>query len=165
MTPTHRLVGGSTALAAGVAIGLPLSVVVGVSALTAYASSFPDDVERWFKLSHRQISHYPVIQVALASLLALLLLLKSPLSDAIAIYVAGALAFAWVMHSVADAMTIDRRGIALAWPIRRRGYHLLPRHLRAKVGRASASEYVFGVAWSAFVLCFLYARFRHSLPA
>lgn len=165
MKPTHRLVGGSTALVAGVVAELPVAVVLGVSLLAAAASSFPDDVERPLKLPHRQITHYPLLQLLLAGALAAAMLSFSPLGATTVLYLTGALAVAWLMHSVADAMTKDRRGIALLWPIRRRGYHLLPGPLRAEVGRSSPSEYVFGVAWSVFVLCFLYARFRHSIPA
>jgi membrane-bound metal-dependent hydrolase YbcI (DUF457 family) len=174
MKKTHRFVGGSTAFVVGTSVGLPIAVVVGVSALSAFASTFPDDVERpvrlkrltiWPGLPHRQLTHYPVIQLLVVALLALLMIAASPFSGGEVIYLAGALAIAWVMHSVADAMTIDRRGIALLWPIRRRGYHLLPRPLRARVDTNSVSEKVFGVVWSAIVLCFIYARFRHSIPA
>lgn len=173
MAKTHRLVGGSTAFVAGVSVGFPLVVVAGVSVLAAAASTSPDDVERpvkikrltiWPGLPHRQITHYPVVQLSIVAVLALVMLSASPLDPVVVLYLTGALAVAWVMHSVADAMTIDRRGIALLWPIRRRGYHLLPRRLRARVGSSSLSEVVFCVVWTTFVLCFTYARLRHGIP-
>ena len=178
MARTHRLVGGSTALVAGIGLGMPAVAVAGVSALAFIASTSPDDAERpikigperkqltlWPGLPHRKITHYPIVQIAVVASLALILISLSPLPADLVLYGAGALAVAWVMHSVADSMTVDKRGIALGWPISRRGYHLAPRGLRASVGSSSPSEIVFGIVWVAFVLCFLYARFRHSIPA
>jgi membrane-bound metal-dependent hydrolase YbcI (DUF457 family) len=179
MARTHRLVGGSTAFVIGAGAGFPIALVGGVSLVAAAASTLPDSLEhppklirkkmprlaKRLSLPHRQITHYPVIQLSVTLLLAGLLLSISPIPAVFVLYLAGALAIAFVMHSVADAMTIDPRGIALFWPIQRRGYHLLPRPLRARVDTSSPSEIVFSVVWSAFVLCFAYARFRHNIPS
>lgn len=78
---------------------------------------------------------------------------------------AGAVALGCVMHSCADAMTVDPRGIALAWPFLRRGFHLMPYSWRVRVGSKSASERVFFVVWSAFVLSYVYVRFRHQIAS
>jgi hypothetical protein len=67
-------------------------------------------------------------------------------------------------HSVADSMTVDKHGIALLWPISRRGYHLLPRRMRVWVGSKSRSEWTFAACWCVFVLSYVYVRYRHYLP-
>jgi membrane-bound metal-dependent hydrolase YbcI (DUF457 family) len=87
----------------------------------------------------------------------------------VALLYVAALAFAvWmgcVGHSLADAMTVAPGGIKLLWPLIGRGFHLLPRFARVWVGRDSRSEKVFVLAWCAFVLYFLYARYRSYIPA
>jgi hypothetical protein len=69
------------------------------------------------------------------------------------------------MHSLADAATIHRDGIQLLWPISRRGYHVVPRAMRARVGTDSRSEWAFSAVWCMIVLSYIYARYRHHIPA
>jgi membrane-bound metal-dependent hydrolase YbcI (DUF457 family) len=75
----------------------------------------------------------------------------------------GGVAIGCLMHSIADSMTVDPRGIALLWPLKRRGVHLLPRWARVWVGSESLSEWAFAAVWIAFVLSYVYVRFGTQL--
>jgi membrane-bound metal-dependent hydrolase YbcI (DUF457 family) len=75
------------------------------------------------------------------------------------VVMAASLALGCVMHSAADAMTVDKHGIQLLWPISRRGYHLLPWSMRVWVGTKSRSEKAFVAIWCGFVLIYAYAHF------
>lgn len=164
MGPTHRLIGGSTVLVATTAIGLPLELVAGASALAVASSSLPDDLEKVFHLEHRKITHRPVLQLLACSALAYAAVLSTiPLW--IVLCTAIPVAAACLLHSFADAMTVYPSGIQLLWPISRRGYHLMPYRMRVRVGTRSPSEVVFALIWSVIVLSYLYARFRHHIVA
>jgi membrane-bound metal-dependent hydrolase YbcI (DUF457 family) len=103
--------------------------------------------------------------VAVIGLLAYLAVTYAVAPVAVVYGLATAVEVGCLTHSLADAATVDPRGIRLLWPIRRRGYHLLPRSWRVRVGTRSTSELVFSIVWSAVVLSYLYARFRHQIPA
>lgn len=189
MAPTHALIGGTTGFvvstAAAPALGAPipfdLAVVAFAVALAAASSSIPDNLEkppRWVvkrapklaklfpQLPHRTVTHWPALQLGVIAALTFALSLVSGVSlGLVALAITGPVALGCVMHSVADAMTIDPRGIQLLWPISRRGYHLTPRWARVRVATGSRSEWVFGVVWCLLVLTYTYARFRHSIPA
>jgi membrane-bound metal-dependent hydrolase YbcI (DUF457 family) len=182
MARTHRLVSGSTAFVATTAVGVPIGVCGVAAGVATLAASWPDDAEgllnapqhrfrprRLFKhfpvVSHRHLTHYPSLQVAFFAVVAAAIIsfAAAPV-DSLEV-IAGAAAFGCVMHSVADSMTVEQHGIALLWPFSRRGVHLMPRPLRVWVGAKSRSEWVFVACWCAFVLCYLYVRYRHSIPA
>ena len=57
-------------------------------------------------------------------------------------------------------MTIEKRGIRLAWPISKRGYHLMPWGGRVRVGSDSRSERLFVIVWMALVLFYVYLQYR-----
>lgn len=165
MAKTHRLVSGSTAFVATTAAGLPIYACGAAIGVAALASSWPDDVERPLCLDHRKWSHRPLVQGLVLSLPAVAAAIWLP---AAALIVAATAVAAWigcVAHSLADAMTVEQHGIQLLWPISRRGYHLLPRPLRVWVGSKSRSEWVFAACWCVFVLCYVYVRYRHLIPA
>jgi membrane-bound metal-dependent hydrolase YbcI (DUF457 family) len=162
---THRLVGGTTGFIAANVAGLPIPGDLMVAVVAGASSSIPDDLEKLLHLKHRRITHYPSIQLAVTGALAYLAVYFHAAPVGICLAVTAAVALACLMHSCADAMTIDPRGIALLWPISRRGFHLLPHSLRVRVDSKSTSEKVFFVVWSAIVLSFLYARFRHQISA
>jgi membrane-bound metal-dependent hydrolase YbcI (DUF457 family) len=147
------------------AVGQPLLVGVCAAVIAAASSSLPDDAEKLLKLSHRRITHYPVVQLLVIGAIAGLIIAASEIPDVIVLAFLGAVAIGCVMHSCADAMTVDPRGIALLWPINRRGYHLLPRWARVWVGTKSRSEWAFVAVWSTIVLSYLYARYRHHISA
>lgn len=165
MGPTHRLVGGTTGLVASSAAGLPVPVDLAVALIAGASSSIPDDLEKLLHLPHRRLTHYPVIQMAAIGILfgGLALLLKPPMSSLIVVGLAGSVALGCVMHSVVDSMTVDPRGIALFWPIKRRGVHLMPRSLRVWVASDSRSEMAFCVVWVSIVLCYLYVQFGYLI--
>jgi membrane-bound metal-dependent hydrolase YbcI (DUF457 family) len=165
MGPTHKLVGGSTGFMAATSVGQPLIVGVLAGLLAGMSSSLPDDLEKFLKVQHRTITHYPSVQLAALGSLAGLIIAVSAIPDVVVLAFLGIVAIGCVMHSFADAMTVDPRGIALLWPIRRRGYHLLPRWARVWVGTKSRSEWAFVIVWSTIVLSYLYARYRHHISA
>lgn len=165
MAPTHRLVGGTTGLVASSAVGLPVPVDVAVALIAGASSSLPDDLEKLLRLSHRRLTHYPVVQMTVIALLfgGLATLLQPPAPTLIVVGLAGSVALGCVMHSVVDSMTVDPRGIALFWPIKRRGVHLMPRSLRVWVASDSRSETAFCVVWVSIVLCYLYVQFGYLI--
>lgn len=162
--PTHRLIGASSGFVVASVVGLPIVICAAAAGAAGATSSLPDQLEKWIRVRHRRLTHYPLLQVAFffvaaAAIISLAAVPAVPLE-----VIAGAAALGCVMHSVADSMTVDQHGIALLWPISRRGYHLMPRPLRVWVGSKSRSEWVFAACWCAFVLCYVYVRYRHSIP-
>jgi len=145
--------------------GLPLTFVTGASAVAAMSSPSPDRIEKIFHLEHRKITHRPAIQLAVIVAITYALAILMRPEPWPALMIGAGLAFGCVMHSVADAMTVEKDGIELAWPISRRGYHLLPWGMRVWVGRKSTSERVFVAVWVAFVLIFVYARYGNLIFA
>jgi hypothetical protein len=182
MAGTHRLVSGTTGFIVANVAGLPIPGDLMVAAVAGVSASIPDDLEKvlrpkWLSkrfprlakkiplFKHRTITHYPAMQLAVLGGLVYLAVHYGIAPTVICVAFASAVAWGCFMHSCADAMTVDPRGIALLWPISRRGFHLLPYHLRVRVGSKSVSEIVFFVVWSVIVLSFLYARFRHQISA
>lgn len=167
MAPTHRLVNGTTAFVVTTAVGMPLTFAGVSSALAAASASLPDDAEKLLHVPqrfHRQNpTHYPAAQLIFFALLAVAGSIYAPQFAAWIVFACACLAFGCVTHSLADAMTVEKRGIKLAWPISRRGYHLLPWKMRIWVGSNSPSERLFVAVWCAFVLIYVYARFRHLI--
>lgn len=165
MAKTHRLVSGSTAFVATTAVGVPIYVCGAAAGVAALAASWPDDVEKMLHLRHRRESHYPSLQIGFFFVVAAAII-HFAAAPVVPLEVgAGAAVLGCVMHSVADSMTVEQHGIALLWPISRRGYHLLPRPMRVWVGSRSCSEWVFVACWCAFVLCYAYVRYRHYIPS
>lgn len=165
MSPTHHLVGGSTAFVATTALNAPtLVVAVAVAGATA-ASSLPDVDQRIKLLPHRGLTHYPILQIAFFAALGALAAAWAPEFRSIIVVLAMSMALGCVMHSVADAMTIERNGIRLLWPLSRRGYHLMPWSLRTRVGSESRSERVFVAVWVLAVLIYAYAHFGPQINA
>jgi hypothetical protein len=174
MGPTHRLVGGTTGFVVSTAVVpaldapsyVSLGVVAAAVLLAAGASSVPDDLERLLRAKHRTVTHWPALQLAVVGVLTVVVSIASGLPVAlVASAITGPVALGCVMHSVADAMTVDPRGIQLLWPLSRRGYHLLPRSLRVWVGTKSRSEWAFVAVWCLVVLSYTYARFRHHITS
>jgi membrane-bound metal-dependent hydrolase YbcI (DUF457 family) len=174
MAKTHSLIGGTTGFvvstAALPALGAPsyldAAIVASAVALATASSSLPDSLEKWLHVKHRTVTHWPALQLFVLGVITASALLAS--KGQIGFYilaVTSPIALGCVMHSVADAMTIDPRGIQLLWPISRRGFHLTPRWARVRVATESRSEWVFGIVWCLIVLIYTYARFRHSIPA
>jgi membrane-bound metal-dependent hydrolase YbcI (DUF457 family) len=164
MYPTHRLVNGSSAFVATTAVGLPVYVVA-VSVAGAVATTVaPDKIEKMLGVPHRRWHLPSLYLVVFAGLYALAMHYVVDQNGVIGVLCASA-AFGCVMHMVADAMTVERHGIKLLWPISRRGYHLLPWSCRVWVGSKSRSERLFVVIWCGFVLIYAYARFRYLIPA
>jgi membrane-bound metal-dependent hydrolase YbcI (DUF457 family) len=140
--------------------------LVGVAVIGAtMASSWPDVDQRVKFLRHRTVTHYPALQLAFFALIALAGAAYAPEFAGLIAAAAAAMAFGCVMHSAADAMTVDKHGIQLLWPLSRRGYHLLPWSLRVWVGSKSRSERAFVAIWCAFVLIYAYARFGHLISS
>jgi membrane-bound metal-dependent hydrolase YbcI (DUF457 family) len=165
MAATHRLVSGSTALVLTSVVGLPVAVAAppppgGVAALSA---SWPDDVEKPLRLPHRGPSHWPSVQAVVLALPVLAASVWLPVATAVVAALAAAAWLGCVAHSCADAMTVHPSGIKLLWPLRLRGYHLLPWRWRVRVGSRSRSEWIFFVVWSGIVLCYLYARYHQVI--
>jgi membrane-bound metal-dependent hydrolase YbcI (DUF457 family) len=164
---THRLVSGSTAWVGVVAVGAPAYLALGAAAVASLTASLPDVDQKVGWLPHRGPTHWPLVQLLVFALPVAAVAYWSPVRDLVVI--AAALAAAgWLgcfVHSCADAMTVQPSGIQLLWPLSRRGYHLLPRSMRIRVGRDSRSEAVFFVVCSAIVLCFTYAHFRYLIAA
>lgn len=159
MGRTHSLVGGSTAFVATSAIGLPWPYV-GIAVACAMATSSLPDIDQKVKfIPHRRLTHYPALQLAFFALVVFIVTIAAPGLAGLAAAIAIPMAFGCVVHSCADAMTVDRHGIALLWPISRRGFHLLPYSMRVSVGSKSRSEKVFVVVWMLVVLSYAYARF------
>jgi membrane-bound metal-dependent hydrolase YbcI (DUF457 family) len=163
MEQAHRLVGGSTGFVAGLATGFPLTISAAVGATAALSSSLPDHLEGPLRLSHRKITHWPAMQLFVIALITAGIISLSPVPDEYVFVFTGGMAIGCLMHSIADSMTIHPSGIQLLWPISRRGYHLLPRSMRVRVGTKSRSEWAFVVIWCLFVLSYTYARFRHQI--
>lgn len=164
------------------AVGLPIGVCVVAGGVAGATSSLPDNMEivlnfpqrrfrpRWaFKyfpsVSHRHLTHYPLLQIVFFAGVAAAIIHFAAAPAGFLEATAGAAALGCVMHSVADSMTVEQHGIALLWPINRRGYHLMPRPLRVWVGSKSRSEWVFVACWCALVLCYVYVRYRHQIPS
>jgi len=165
MRQTHSIVGGTTAFVVTTAVGLPMEVVA-ISIIGAtVGSSLPDNVEKPLHLPHRKVSHWPAVQLAFFAAVAAMIVSQAP-NYAVMIWIAAAsIAFGCVMHSIADAMTVEKHGIQLLWPIKRRGYHLLPWSMRVWVGSKSRSEKVFVAIWVVFVLIYTYAHFGSLIYA
>jgi len=163
MAKTHRLVSASTAFVVPCVAGAPVVLAAAAGTVAALTASLPDQVEKPLRLPHRTVSHYPLVQLGVFSLpvlaawhwMAAAVVLVGP--------IAASAWFSCLMHSVADAMTVDPRGVRLLWPLKR-GFHVLPRRMRVRVSSKSTSEWVFFVVWSALVVCFIYARFRQEIP-
>jgi membrane-bound metal-dependent hydrolase YbcI (DUF457 family) len=162
---THRLIGASGGFIAMSAVGLPIGVCIAAGGVVGATSSLPDQFEKVLHVKHRRLTHYPLLQIGLFASIAAAMIALAAAPEEPVLVLAGAAALGCVIHSVADSMTIDARGIALLWPISRRGYHLMPRPLRVEVGSKSRSEWVFAACWCAFVLCYVYVRYRHYIPA
>jgi membrane-bound metal-dependent hydrolase YbcI (DUF457 family) len=162
---THRLASGSAAWVGVVAAGAPAYLAAGAAVVASLTASLPDDVEKPLHLPHRSVSHWPLVQLLVFALPVAAAAYWSPVREAV-LAVAALAAAGWLgclFHSCADAMTVQASGIKLLWPISRRGYHLLPRRMRVRVGRDSRSEAVFFVVCSVIVLCFTYAHFRYLI--
>jgi membrane-bound metal-dependent hydrolase YbcI (DUF457 family) len=162
--PTHTLVGGSTGFVLATAAGASIYGVAFVSIIAALSSTAPDSLEKKLKVvAHRRLTHYPAVQLAFIALITYAAaMVMRPEPDPALVLGAG-LAVGCLMHSIADAMTVDKHGIALLWPVSRRGYHLMPWSLRVWVGRKSISERIFCAVWLGFVLIYAYARFGHLI--
>jgi membrane-bound metal-dependent hydrolase YbcI (DUF457 family) len=183
MGPTHALIGGSSAFVATTAAGLPFEYVIPASVLAFASSSLPDLDQKWplkRLVRHRTVTHYPALQLIFFAAVVAIVAVLAPDMAVMAAALAAPMLFACVMHSVADAMTIDKQGIQLLWPISRRGYHLLPWKMRIWVGSKLRSEplswrfwrgwklrseQVFVAIWVGFVLIYAYARFSSSISA
>lgn len=163
--PTHRLIGASSGFIAASVAGLSIGVCVAAGGVAGATSSLPDQLEKRIRARHRRLTHYPLLQIAFFAVVAAAIIHFAAAPVVPLEVIAGAAAFGCVMHSVADSMTVEQHGIALLWPISHRGYHLMPRPLRVWVGSKSRSEWVFAACWCAFVLCYVYVRYRHSIPA
>lgn len=163
MGPTHRLVGGTTGLVASSAAGLPIPAVVAVALIAGASSSLPDDLEKLLHLPHRRTTHYPILQLAAICGLAYVGLRFAAVPLLLVVGVTGPIALGCLMHSIVDSMTVDPRGVALFWPIYRRGVHLLPRWARIWVASDSRSEWAFCVVWVSIVLCYTYVQFGHLI--
>jgi hypothetical protein len=161
---THRIIGTSSGFVAASAVGLPIVICVAVGGVAGATSSLPDQAEHWMRSSHRRLTHYPLLQIGLFASIAAAAISFSAAREGLVLVFIGAAALGCVMHSVADSMTVDKHGIALLWPISRRGYHLLPRRMRVWVGSKSRSEWTFAACWCVFVLSYVYVRYRHYLP-
>lgn len=135
-------------------------LVVAASVVGAAATfDLPDRAEKILHVPHRRLTHWPSVQIGFFVACGLLATHYAPeFSWPIAV-LAAAMALGCVVHSLADAMTVDKDGIQLAWPFSRRGYHLLPRSARVRVGTKSRSERVFRATWMLFVLIYAYAHF------
>lgn len=167
MAPTHKIVGGTTAFVVTTAVGLPVEFVVASSVGAAMGSSLPDDVEKLLHIRpHRQnLTHYPFAQLVFFALIAVAGAVYAPAFASLIAFACVSLAFACVMHSVADSLTVEKGGIRLLWPISRRGYHLMPWSMRIWVGSKSRSEKVFVVVWLLAVLIYTYAHFGSLIYA
>jgi membrane-bound metal-dependent hydrolase YbcI (DUF457 family) len=152
-------------MVASTAAGAPLSACVAITLTAAVTSSLPDSLEKIVKAKHRTITHWPALQVAVIGGLTYLATLISGANPSVVMAIGVGVAIGCLMHSCADAMTVDPRGIALLWPISRRGYHLTPRWARVLVGTKSRSEWAFALVWIVFVLSYTYARYRHFISA
>jgi membrane-bound metal-dependent hydrolase YbcI (DUF457 family) len=157
MNRTHRFCGGTAAFIATTAVGLPIPVVMAAIGGSVAGSSLPDDAEKLLHVDHRKLTHRPSIAYAAIAYL--------PAYSVYIAILAAALAFGCVMHSLLDAMTVEKHGIQLLWPFSKRGFHLLPWSWRVWVGSKSPSERLFVAIWCAFVLIYSYARFRHLILA
>jgi membrane-bound metal-dependent hydrolase YbcI (DUF457 family) len=166
---THKIVGGSVGLVASTTVLAPTAfsivVGVGVAGVAAASSSLPDSLEKLLRVKHRTVTHWPSLQLAIIGAITWTALHYGSAPPLLAIPVAIGVAIGCLAHSLADAMTIDPRGIALLWPIRRRGYHIVPRSWRVRVDSKSTSEKVFVALWCAFVLIYAYERFGYLITS
>jgi membrane-bound metal-dependent hydrolase YbcI (DUF457 family) len=161
---THRIIGGSTAFVVSTVAGLPAPLIAGAVAVAAKSSSLPDDAEKWLRVPHRRLTHWPLVQMAIFAIPVAASAIWIPIyASAIGALCASAF-FGCFMHSIADSMTIHPSGIQLLWPISRRGYHLMPQSMRVRVDRDSLSEKVFRVMLIVIVLCFTYVRYHDKIP-
>lgn len=158
MGPTHKLVCGSTAFVATTAVGAPM-LVVAASVVGAAATYDLPDIDQKIGIPHRRLTHWPSVQIAFFAGCGLLAVRYAPEFSWLIAVMAASMAFGCVVHSLADAMTVDKDGIQLLWPFRRRGYHLLPWRLRVRVGTKSRSERWFLRVWMLLVLIYAYAHF------
>jgi membrane-bound metal-dependent hydrolase YbcI (DUF457 family) len=160
------LVGGTSGFVISTAADASMPVVLAVSILAFFSSPAPDRLEKTFiKLKHRRVTHRPAVQLSSIALLTYAMaMIMRPYPEP-ALVVGAGLAVGCLMHSLADAMTVDKHGIQLLWPFSQRGYHLLPWSLRVWVGSKSISERVFCAVWLGFVLIYAYARFGHLIFA
>jgi membrane-bound metal-dependent hydrolase YbcI (DUF457 family) len=163
--PTHRLIGASSGFIAASVVGLSIGACVAAGGAAGATSSLPDQLERYLRVRHRRLTHYPLLQVAFFAVVAAAIIHLAAAPVVFLEVIAGAAALGCVMHSVADSMTVEQHGIALLWPISRRGFHLMPRPMRVWVGSKSRSEWAFAACWCAFVLCYVYVRYRHQIPS
>jgi membrane-bound metal-dependent hydrolase YbcI (DUF457 family) len=141
---------------------MPLVIV---SVIGAVAASPLPDVDQKIGIPHRRVTHWPSMQIAFFAACAFAGAYLAPGFTQLIAVLTASMAFGCVMHSCADAMTVDKHGIQLLWPVSRRGYHLLPWSCRVWVGNKSASEKAFVAIWMAFVLIYAYARFGHLIFA
>lgn len=162
---THRLIGGSTGFVISTAVGASMPVVAAISLIAFASSTAPDHLEKKIGLNHRRLTHYPAMQLVFIAALTYAIAMVMRPEPWPAVVIGAGLAVGCVMHSVADAMTVDKHGIQLLWPLSSRGYHLMPWSLRVWVGRKSTSERVFCVIWLGFVLIYAYARFGYLITA
>lgn len=164
MYETHKLVSGTSAFMATTAVYLPPHVVIVSMAGAVSTTVLPDRAEKMLGIEHRRW-HLPALYLAIFGGLYVLATHYVVDTSGIIAVVLASMAFGCVMHMVADAMTVEKRGIKLLWPISRRGYHLLPWKFRVWVGSKSRSERLFAVVWCGFVLIYIYARFKHLISA
>lgn len=165
MGTTHQLVGGSTAFVATTAAGASMGVVAAAVICAVAASPLPDVDQKIKFIRHRGPTHWPFLQVAFFAACAVAGAHYAPENSGLVVVTAASMALGCVMHSCADAMTVEKNGIQLLWPLSRRGYHLLPWSMRVWVGNKSRSERAFVVVWCVFVLIYVYASFRHLISA
>lgn len=166
---THKIVGGSVGLVASTTVLSPTTISVaislGVSGVAYASSSLPDSLEKLLRVKHRTVTHWPLLQLAAIGVPAWAALNFGSAPSLLIVSTAVGMAIGCLAHSLADAMTIDPRGIALLWPIRRRGYHIVPRSWRVRVDSKSTSERVFVALWCSFVLIYVYARFGYLITS
>jgi len=148
---------------------MPLIFAGATSVLAASTATFPDRAEKVLRipesLHRKNPTHYPSTQILFFALLAVAGSIYLPQFTPWIVFACAGAAYGCVMHSVADAMTVEKHGIRLAWPISRRGYHLLPRWARVWVGSKSPSERLFVLVWMALVLLYVYLRYRSFIFA
>lgn len=178
----HRVLNAGTTFVALTAAGASLPLAAAGSTVSAAAARWPDLVEEPLGLPHRGPSHWPSVQALVLALPVIAAAIWLPVATIsltilahtitirlpILICTAALAAATWigcVLHSVFDAMTVERGGIKLLWPFYWRGIHLMPRYLRVRVGRDRPSEWVFVALWCMIVLSYLYVRYHDQIAA
>lgn len=156
MGKTHRLVSAGTASVLAAGVGMPAAdcaVFVGASWC---AAKLPDKLERgvaWLMpwrwrirswrftvkaIEHREMTHWIVTAFAFALVagadVAILLDVRS-----VALLVAAGAVIGWLMHEVADAMTLD--GDPLLGPWSERHFHLLPDGYQFRTGSKAEKRF------------------------